>query len=405
MKRRKRIKSDNQFERYLLKIKADESNGKIIEDQNGWPREGGNYVASEIAFITFDLGDFTFSWRRFKACRWPQMRVAECSFVDCVFEECVFDVSSFFLCSFIDTLFKDSFLHLQILFSKNEYDQVRFEDCNLDDCVFNEIGKNRGARHKRKFEVNFNRTTIRECIFCEVPLSNASIRNSHIFSSSFSNCLLSDTTIDGSNKTPGGAFNFIDLQTIKNSDHLPSIGLEKVFGVTESAIQEYIIPMLSEIKFQKVFISYSSVDHAFARNLSDALLNRGVVNYLFEKHALAGEDLQEIMKEKQREFDRVLFIASESSLKSRPCHTELTEARERQNKNWKKVFFPVRIDDYIFKVEKHKILDEDNQEEYWKNIQGLKKMVVQDFSAFRNSPTSGKDWDRALDKLITALKL
>ncbi len=156
-------------------------------------------------------------------------------------------------------------------------------------------------------------------------------------------------------------------------------------------------------EYCSLFISYSTKDNWFARKINDSLISNGVKTFLWEKDALHGELLKEIMFENVNKFDRVMFIASENSLKSDACHYELTKARERQDKTWKTVLFPVHIDDFLFKVRKEQIRPINKREEYWLNILNLREIHSFDFSDKVNIDEPEKFY-KAIERLLISIK-
>lgn len=156
--------------------------------------------------------------------------------------------------------------------------------------------------------------------------------------------------------------------------------------------------------FSSVFISYSFKDKLFVNRLNDTLSKNGVNTFLWEKDAPVGESLKNIMFEKVQKYDRVLFVASENSLKSQACHYELTQAREKQDKLWKTILFPVHIDNFLFKVRKENIRPRDKAEEYWMNICELREINSLDFT--EPSVILDKEkFDEKINKLLINLEI
>lgn len=145
-----------------------------------------------------------------------------------------------------------------------------------------------------------------------------------------------------------------------------------------------------EVCYDSVFISYSFLDRFFANSLNEILKELGVRTFLFEKDAPGGKELDKIMIDGIHENDRLLFISSENSIKSAACQYELSEARHKENKLWENIFFPIHIDNFLFSVIKSQIRPREKAEEYWKNINSLKKINSLDFSSF-NTPNPDKD--------------
>ena len=133
-------------------------------------------------------------------------------------------------------------------------------------------------------------------------------------------------------------------------------------------------------EYSSLFISYSFVDKDFVHKLNELLRKYGVNTFLWEKDAPFGETLKNIMYENVHKYDRVLFVSSENSLKSPACQYELSQTRERQDKLWKTILFPIHIDNFLFDVRKDNIRPRDMIEEYWKNICELRGINSIDFT-------------------------
>lgn len=129
-----------------------------------------------------------------------------------------------------------------------------------------------------------------------------------------------------------------------------------------------------------LFISYSFKDKTFVTKLNEILCDNGVQTFLWEKDAPYGESLKDIMFENVHKYDRVLFVASENSLKSQACHYELSQAREKQDKLWKTVLFPIHIDSFLFDLRKETIRPIEKADEYWMNICELRRINSLDFT-------------------------
>jgi hypothetical protein len=103
--------------------------------------------------------------------------------------------------------------------------------------------------------------------------------------------------------------------------------------------------------------------------------------------------------------DKLLFIASENSIKSKACQYELTTARKKQEASWENVFFPITIDDYLFKVKKAQIRPIELANEYWENIEEIKRVNALDFSSFNNKAYDEKDFEEQFEKIVDGLKV
>ncbi len=134
-------------------------------------------------------------------------------------------------------------------------------------------------------------------------------------------------------------------------------------------------------QYKSVFISYSNEDIVFARHLRNFLVARGVDVFFFELDSQPTL-LKELMQKEIYKRDIFLFIASKNSLMSEPCQFELSNCQEKQNKDWSKdLLVTLKIDDYIFEINKHNI-PQKNRDEFWSNIQFIKDRRMLDYKQF-----------------------
>src|SRR4029077_16469463 len=101
--------------------------------------------------------------------------------------------------------------------------------------------------------------------------------------------------------------------------------------------------------------------------------------------------LEEIMTSGITAHDKLLFIASENSIRSKACQYEITTARKKQEQSWKNVFFPIYIDSYLFSVKKSDIRPVDSANEYWENIEEIKRVNALDFSKFNTKKINNRE--------------
>ena len=161
-----------------------------------------------------------------------------------------------------------------------------------------------------------------------------------------------------------------------------------------------ILDIKPDVKnYKSVFISYSFNDSKIAHLIYNFLVLNGIKVFLFEIDDPSGT-LEDVMSEKVLEYDKLLFIASENSLKSEACQFELTKCREKLSQQWETTVIPTRIDDYIFKIEKSKIHPITVRKRYWKNIKMLKDNNVIDYSNFVDDVDCQKFQNEKIIKMI-----
>ena len=229
--------------------------------------------------------------------------------------------------------------------------------------------------------------------------------NSNISKCSFNDCMVYDYNFGESNNKKGWGTNSIDLKSLKESENLSLEVLNRIFNI-EPKYQIEIKEMLKKKIMSSVFISYSLKDTEIAQNINEYLKSQNVTTFLWERDAPGGKTLKSIMKSNIDLKDRLLFIASENSLKSEACHFELTEGRKKQDKLWKTILFPIHLDDFLFIVEYEEIRPRAKREEFWKNIQELRDVSSLDFSKFKNGiGRKKKQFNKLMEKLVESLKI
>lgn len=147
-----------------------------------------------------------------------------------------------------------------------------------------------------------------------------------------------------------------------------------------------------------VFISYSFRDARFARKMHDALVKRGIKVFLFQKDD-PNRPMEAIMIEEIQNHDRVMFIASSSSIKSGACQFELSTTRKKIGAEMENLFIAVRLDDYVLSVRRDQIAIPEKRDEYWANIQLLRETNIQDFRDYDNEQASHA-FEEKIDRIV-----
>lgn len=276
-----------------------------------------------------------------------------------------------------------------------------FVNCFL---AFLKIERNKSETNEvDKF--SFIECLINESSFNQVDMTKSEFYGCNLSLNQFTNCIFSAKTSNANNQTPSNEFNSVDIRTILGSVNQESEILERLFGIHNQEIKEYLIGITSKIQYQSIFISYSFSDKIIAKRINEDLFKRGILTFLWEKDAPAGRPLKDIMSTGVKEKDRVLFISSKNSLRSKACQYELTTGREKQEQIWENVLFPIHIDSYLFEVSKEKIRPIEMQSEYWRNIEELKQLNSLDFGDCFNKDGSVTDlYEKNLFKLIRGLR-
>ncbi len=118
------------------------------------------------------------------------------------------------------------------------------------------------------------------------------------------------------------------------------------------------------VRFYSCFISYSRGDEEFATRLHNDLQAAGVRCWKWDHDARTGKSLWGEIDQAIRVHDKLVLIASESSLKSPEVQDEIERAicKEKELRRKKEageydgdvdVLFPVQVDDFIFEGWEH----------------------------------------------------
>jgi uncharacterized protein YjbI with pentapeptide repeats len=343
----------------------------------------GACIFKDCEFISTDFHDVHFS---------------ECDFINTVFLNCHHAYNIFGDCLFTNSTFQNSKEMIEIYFGGCKMTELSFNNCYICHSRFEDFREAEGNT------IRFLDSILETTYFFQLDLKDTTFVNSVINLCSYSNCSLSSHTIARSTKSTAKEYSSIDFQTIINSSNISGPVLNQCFGIQNSDIKEYLIGLTTKIEFQSVFISYSFKDRIFAKRLNDALKNKGVFTFLWELDAPGGKGVKRIMRENIQKHDRILFIASENSIRSKACQFELSEGRKKQEELWTDIFFPIHIDNYLFTVEKEEIKPKSLQSEYWENISALKDINSLDFCAFNRLEYNQDQFDDLVFKLVKALK-
>lgn len=365
-----------------------------------------NCVFNECYFNHSVFSSCTFFNCKFINCQFYESKFLELDLIDCIFDSCT--IISLDFCDIIaeKLLFVDCPEVLDLRLRGFGSRTITFLRCYLHHLDIEPISFSESYPKKNNAEkIDFKDCVIKESSFDRIDFTKSVFRHCSLSLIQISACELSGETFDYSNKTPGNEFNMIDIRTILNSPTIEKSVLEDIFGINSSDIKEYLIDLTSKIEFQSIFISYSFADKQFAKTINEILNRRGIMTFLWEYDSPGGKTLKNIMSSNIKDKDRVLFIASKDSIKSKACQFELSKGREKQEITWNDVLFPIHIDSFLFDLKKEQIRPIENQEEYWKNIEELKKLNSLDFSGFVN-PNSRDEhkFEKLIYRLIKGLR-
>jgi uncharacterized protein YjbI with pentapeptide repeats len=102
-----------------------------------------------------------------------------------------------------------------------------------------------------------------------------------------------------------------------------------------------------ETEFYSCFISYSSKDAAFASRLHTELEKNGVRCWYAPEDIKIGEEFRQTIDDAIREYDKLLLVLSEHSVRSSWVQDEVEACLEREGRQQRQVLFPIRLDDAV----------------------------------------------------------
>jgi hypothetical protein len=139
-------------------------------------------------------------------------------------------------------------------------------------------------------------------------------------------------------------------------------------------------------KYPSCFISYSSKDDHFAKQLLDDLCRAGVKCWRAPENMKIGEKIRSSLENAISRHDKILLVLSENSVNSRWVEKEVEAAFEKEGSEGS-VLFPIRLDDAVFKAEAAWVRD-------------IKRMRnIGDFTGWKDSARYGISLARLLSDL------
>ncbi len=205
---------------------------------------------------------------------------------------------------------------------------------------------------------------------CGAHITDSDLSHADLRKVNFSNARVERSNFDSAT-TYHTIFADVDLsliQGLETIDHLgPSeISISTIFlsggeipdvflrgcGVPEAFIVQIpsLVAALQPIQFYSCFISYSHVDHEFARRLHADLQARGVRCWFAPQDMKIGDRIRQRIDEVIRIHDRLLLVLSQNSVASSWVEKEVSTAMESEDEQKRTILFPVRLDDSVMNI-------------------------------------------------------
>jgi hypothetical protein len=278
-----------------------------------------------------------------------------------------------------NVIFNETKLHNVSLAGMYPLINIQFNNCSISFSTFSTVAHNSTKNFISKaLSILFQECSFSFTHFEYSDLTNAIFKNCDLSDATLLNCSISkktfQTTKSFEKKKPESIAAKFDLQTINNASGINRAYLRKYFNLKENSIFQIARHYKQPSLYHSVFISYSFTDSKAAKYIYKYLQSSGVQCFLWENDAPGGRFMKYIMVNEIKKRNKIIFIASEKSLKSEACQFELSEGRAKQSINWDEVFLPVYLDTYLFTVQENQIKPTEKANEYWGNISELKRI-------------------------------
>lgn len=278
-------------------------------------------------------------------------------------------------------------------FRNCQFDQAIFFGANLQNCVFDNLR----ATHcifigADLYGSHINNSEILYCDFTDACLIETVFESSYPIANTFTNSwfqftsfLRSPFTLNDLSQThhPDSGYCTIDVVSLDLSARLlranfdvqhDSVDSESLYRQREVAedlenVEKFFVRcglpgnifklywnLVSSAQHESVFISYSTHDEEFARELQSELSKQGIETWFAPHDMQGGKTILDQIQRGIRAKDRVILILSESSMSSAWVGTEIRESLESDRGIAK--LFPVRLVDYS-KIRSWRLFDAD----------------------------------------------
>jgi class 3 adenylate cyclase len=140
----------------------------------------------------------------------------------------------------------------------------------------------------------------------------------------------------------------IRLKGISEEVDIFEVGFEgeAPFTILENAKPKRAISGERTAAYYSCFISYSSKDEGFARQLYRHMSNAKLRLWFASEDMQGGKKLHEQIETAILVYDKLLIVLSEASMQSEWVMTELRKARTAERQSGKRKLFPVRLVDF-----------------------------------------------------------
>lgn len=265
---------------------------------------------------------------------------------------------------------RGAYLHHAILDDAN-LSTATLEEADLKKASFKRANLTRCHFGSANFsDADLTGADLSEAILISTNLTNANLRDAKVTTAVMGLTIFSKNNLDeiiGLNDVRHMNKSFVSTETLRSckgnipltflrgcglSDweiesvklYKPGLDSQQVTDITYKIHQLYLG---GGIQYYSCFISYSSKDEGFAKQLHDDLQNNGVRCWFAIEDMKIGDQIRPTIDQQIRRRDKLLVILSENSVRSEWVGDEVEAALEEEGKSDRLVLFPIRLDDTV----------------------------------------------------------
>jgi uncharacterized protein YjbI with pentapeptide repeats len=246
-------------------------------------------------------------------------------------------------------------------------------------------------------------------------LSDANFKSAQIAFSNFRDSTLVNTSFDECNFS-GNSFDSVDLSSVTDLDSVThvgpsSVGVDTLYlskgripaaflrgcGVPDGLIEYMpsLLGMQEAVEFYSCFISYSHADEEFCKRLYSRMRDDHLRVWYAPEDMKSGIEMHEQIDRAIRVHDKLLLVLSETSMQSSWVRTEIHKARAREQREGKRVLFPIRLLPFE-RIRGWQAFDSDTGTDVARE---LRAYFIPDFSDWKNHDRFEASYRRLLSDL------
>ena len=204
------------------------------------------------------------------------------------------------------------------------------------------------------YQANLSEATLVEADLTGATLIGANLTRASLDRAIFHSAIFYDTlfvdvdlnSCKGLDRCVHWGPSIIDFQTLQRFHRLPVAFLRSV-GLPDKLIDSLRSAFDQSDQFYSCFISYSSKDELFAKQLHESLQNKGVQCWFAPHDLPVGAKTWDAIDEAIRIRDKLLLILSEASISSDWVEDEVSKAYAEERDRNATMLVPIRIDQSV----------------------------------------------------------